>query len=297
MDEQLKIDVTLVRRLVATQFPQWKTYSIRPVTLSGWDNRIFHLGENMLVRLPSAVSYAMQVEKEQHWLPKLASCLPLPIPVPLALGEPTDDYPWKWSIYNWFEGDTAASAHITDLCGFAASLAQFLLALQCIEQKGGPLAGLHSFYRGGSLAIYDVETRKAIISLKGKIDINAALDVWETALATRWHRPPVWVHGDVSAGNLLVKNGQLSAVIDFGQLSVGDPACDLAIAWTLFEGESREAFRTMLPLDSETWARGRAWVLWKALIVASGLTRTNAIEGEQCWHIIEEVLEDHKHKT
>ncbi len=285
-----KFDIALVRRLVADQFPQWKDLPIRPVALSGWDNRTFHLGDQMLVRMPSAAEYAAQVEKENHWLPKLAPKLPLQFPAPLAIGEPAFGYPWKWSIYRWLEGEPASSAQITDLCEFATSLAQFLIALESIDTKNGPLPGPHSFYRGGALTIYDVETREAIRALQGKIDVKTATEVWETALATRWHGSPVWVHGDMSAGNLLVKKGKLCAVIDFGQLSVGDPACDLAIAWTMFKGESRKVFRKMLPLDEGTWARGRAWTLWKALIVAAGLTETNTIEGEQCWCIIDEVL-------
>jgi aminoglycoside phosphotransferase (APT) family kinase protein len=167
-NKQLVIDEILVHRLMTTQFPEWKDLPIRPVARSGWDNRTFHLGEDMLIRMPSALEYVSQVEKEQKWLPKLAPLLPLPIPVPLAIGMPTTDYPWIWSIYQWIEGDTAASGHITDLCDFATSLAQFLQALQHIDARDGPLSGLHSFYRGGSLTNYDSETRQAIIALSLK---------------------------------------------------------------------------------------------------------------------------------
>lgn len=294
MSDCLLIDATLVHRLVATQFPQWGDLPVRQVACSGWDNRTFHLGEHMLVRLPSAASYAGQVEKEHRWLPWLAPFLPLPIPVPLAMGAPADGYPWNWSIYRWLEGDTAAFAPIVDLRVFAASLAQFLIALQHLDPTDGPLPGPHNFYRGGALVTYDAEVRLAIAALKGKIDVAAAVEVWEVALAATWNSSPVWIHGDVSAGNLLVQEGRLSAVIDFGMLAVGDPACDLAIAWTLFEGESREVFRAMLPLDTGTWARGRAWTLWKALIIAAGLTDANAVKTAQNWRIIDEVLADHK---
>lgn len=288
----LRIDEGLVRSLVAAQFPQWTELPVQPVALSGWDNRTFHLGDQMLVRMPSAPEYAFQVEKEHQWLPKLAPHLPLPIPVPLAMGQPAFSYPWKWSIYRWLEGEPAASARIEDLSQFAASLAQFLIALQGIDPTGGPLPGPDNFYRGGDLKAYDAETRQALIILKDKIDVDAARKVWESALATSWSRPPAWIHGDVSAGNLLVQEGRLSAVIDFGQLAVGDPACDLSIAWTMFAGKSREVFRSMLSLDEGTWARGRAWTLWKALIIAAGLAGSNAVEGAQCWRIIDEVLAD-----
>jgi aminoglycoside phosphotransferase (APT) family kinase protein len=243
---------------VATQFPQWKDLSIRAVAVGGWDNMTFHLGEHMLVRMPSAVQYTFQVEKEHQWLPILAPLLPLEIPEPLALGEPAEGYPWKWSIYRWLEGKTAASGSIADLCDFAGSLAELLIALERIDATDGPLPGPHNFYRGGTLMTYDSETRQAIAALKGKIDTKTAIEVWEAGLATTWQNPPVWVHGDISAGNLLVQDGRLSAVIDFGQLGIGDPACDLAITWTLFKGESRDIFRTMLSLDADTWARGRA---------------------------------------
>ena len=288
--EQPVIDETLVRRMVAAQFPQWADLPVRPAVVGGWDNKTFHLGEHMVVRLPSAADYSVQVEKEHRWLQKLAPLLPLPIPTPLAMGEPASGYPWRWSIYRWIEGDIAAPERIGDLSDFAVSLARFLIALQRIDATRGPRPGPHNFFRGGSLTTYDAETRRAIALLKGKIDTKAATEVWEAALKTTWDRPPVWIHGDLSAGNLLVKAGRLSSVIDFGMLGVGDPACDLSIAWTLFSGKSREAFRAMLPLDAGTWARGRAWTLWKALIVAAGLTETNAVEAARPWRIIDEVL-------
>ena len=287
----LAVDASLVRRLVAAQFPRWKELLVRPVALSGWDNRTFHLGEELVVRMPSGGEYATQVEKEQTWLPRLAPLLPRKIPEPVAMGEPGEGYPWKWSIYRWLDGESAASVQISDMGEFASTLAHFLCALQRIDTTDGPLPGHHSFFRGGPLATYTKETRRAIAALKGKIDDNAAHEVWERGLETTWQGEPVWVHGDVSAGNLLVKDGQLCAVIDFGQLAVGDPACDLAIAWTFFEGESREVFRKRLPLGIDTWARGRAWALWKALILAAGLASSNAPEYAHPWHTIQEVLE------
>jgi aminoglycoside phosphotransferase (APT) family kinase protein len=166
--------------------------------------------------------------------------------------------------------------------------------LQRIDTAGGPLPGPHNFFRGGPLTVYDEETRQAIAVLHGKIDTNAATEVWEAALATTWNNPPVWVHGDVSADNLLVQDGRLSGVIDFGSSTVGDPACDLSIAWTLFERESQEAFRAALPLDNATWARGRAWTLWKALIVLAGALDTDPLKAGKSRRVIDEVLADHR---
>lgn len=292
-DPQPAIDTDLVRRLVDAQFPQWRDLPVSPVASGGWDNRTFHLGEDMTVRLPSAASYSLQVEKEHRWLPKLAPLLPLPIPTPLAMGEPAETYPWHWSVYRWIEGDTAKDGHIADLGAFAVALADFLVALRGIDPAGGPGPGPHNFHRGGPLSVYDGEARQAIAALEGRIDAHAATAVWDAALAATWHGSPVWFHGDVASGNLLVEDGSLSAVIDFGTSGVGDPSCDLAIAWTFFEGESREAFRARIAVDDATWARGRGWALWKALITVAGHD-ANQAEAVRQRQVIDEVLADHR---
>jgi aminoglycoside phosphotransferase (APT) family kinase protein len=292
--DDLTIDAPLVRRLVAAQFPHWAGLPVRPVARGGWDNRTFHLGDGMLVRLPSAAGYAEQVAKEQHWLPRLAPLLPLPIPAPLGKGRPGEGYPWPWSIYRWLDGEPASAGGIVDLGRFAVDVAAFLVALQRVDATGGPPAGPHNFHRGGPPGFYDAETRQALATLDGRIDAAAATEVWQAALTAEWRGPPVWFHGDIAVGNLLLERGRLSAVIDFGTSGVGDPACDLAIAWTLFEGESRAAFRAALPLDAGTWARGRGWALWKALIVHAGLPGTNTREAEASRRVIAEVLADHR---
>ena len=286
----MNIDASLAGRLIAAQFPQWAGLAIEPVKFGGWDNRTFHLGRHMSARLPSAAHYAGQVEKEQRWLPKLAPHLPLPIPAPLALGVPGEGYPWPWSVYRWLEGESAKSARISDWRQFAGALAHFLVTLRQIDAEGGPPPGTHNFFRGGPPSTYDGETRQAIAALNGKIDAGAVTAVWDAALAAAWHGAPVWVHGDVEVGNLLLQDGRLSSVIDFGCLGVGDPACDLAIAWTLFEGESREAFRDAVSLDAATWARGRGWALWKALITLAGLPGTNASAAPSASRVIDAIV-------
>lgn len=294
MTNTVTIDTDLVRTLIDTQFPQWAHLPISPVTTGGWDNRTFHLGDRMTVRLPSAAGYLEQVEKEQRWLPILAPQLPLPIPVPLAKGEPAEGYPWPWSVYGWIEGEQATIERIADLREFAATLAQFLVALQGIDATGGPAPGTHNFQRGGPLDFYDRETREAIARLGDSIDGDAAIEVWESALAAKWTSDPVWFHGDVAFGNLLVRDGRLSAVIDFGTSGVGDPSCDLAIAWTLFGGESREAYRAGLPLDEGTWARGLGWTIWKALIVAANPDPGGHHPEAESRRVIDEVIADHR---
>jgi aminoglycoside phosphotransferase (APT) family kinase protein len=292
--DKVDIDASLVRRLVAAQFPHWAELPVTPVASGGWDHRTFHLGADMMVRLPSAGAYSQQVEKEQRWLPRLAPFLPLAIPCPLALGKPAEGYPWNWSVYRWIEGETATIERVADLRAFATTLAEFLVALQRIDASGGPKAGPHNFYRGGKLKTYDTETRQAIAALDGRIDPEAVTAVWDAALATEWQLPPVWVHGDISTGNLLVKDGRVVAVIDFGSSSVGDPACDLVIAWRFLRDESRDVFRAALPLDRGTWARARGWALWKALIVVAGLPDTNPLDVKESRRVIDEVLADHR---
>jgi aminoglycoside phosphotransferase (APT) family kinase protein len=210
------------------------------------------------------------------------------------MGKPQGNYPWPWSIYRYLPGESIASTQMNNLNHLAVSLAEFLSAFQAIDTSGGPLAGTHSFYRGDSLKVYDDETKGAIANLKKEIDVGAVTKIWDAALASTWEKPPVWVHGDLSAGNLLVQNGQLSAVIDFGQLAIGDPACDLAIAWTLFEGKSRETFRAALSLDDGTWVRGRGWALWKALITAANITTPSNYEANHCWKIIDDIIAYYK---
>ena len=294
VNRKVNIKVPLVRRLVSAQFPLWADLPLQPVQFDGWDNRTFRLGENMAVRLPSTEAYALQVEKEQRWLPRLRPLLPLPIPIPLALGVPAEGYPWHWSIYQWLEGDIATIGHIEDLDQFAITLAEFLVALQRIDPTDGPPPGQHNFWRGGPLTIYDGETQRTLAALDGELDTRVAAVIWETALNAAWHGQPVWIHGDVAADNLLVKRGRLAAVIDFGSSGVGDPACDLTIAWTLLSEKSREAFRSVLPLDAATWARGRGWALWKALITVNEYKNTDPIKTDQARHVIEEVFADYK---
>lgn len=286
------IDVALVQRLVATQFPRWADLPIRPVEFDGWDNRTFHLGGEMTVRLPSAVGYVPQIDKEHRWLPELAQRLSLPIPTPIAKGEPGEGYPFPWSVYGWIDGETATGGRIDDPVEFAVALAGFLTALQRIDATGGPPPGLHSAFRGGPVDTWDAETRRAIDLLGDRIPRDRAAAVWEAALRAEWLAAPVWFHGDVAAGNLLVREGRLAAVIDFGCSGVGDPACDTVIAWTLFSGESREAFRAALSVDPGTWARGRGWAIWKALITLAGHVDAGTGQAEAVVAAAERVLVD-----
>jgi aminoglycoside phosphotransferase (APT) family kinase protein len=285
-------DIDLARRLVDSQFPQCRSLPVKPVDVDGVDNRTFRLGDELTVRMPSGDWYARQVEKEHRWLPVLAPHLPLPIPIPVARGEPEHGYPYPWSIYRWLDGDLASLANIRDLTRFATDLAGFLVALKGVDATGGPEPGKHNFFRGGPLTTYADETLRSIERLGPEIPRDAVLAVWEEALAAAWTGKPVWFHGDVATGNLLVGDGALSAVIDFGTSGVGDPACDVVIAWTFLSGPSRSAFRSALGVDAGTWARGRGWALWKALIsLVDDLERDSPRAGVQR-HTIREIVAD-----
>ncbi|AQG79388.1 aminoglycoside phosphotransferase family protein [Spirosoma montaniterrae] len=291
MSDKLDIDLPLVRHLIDTQFPQWTDLCIKPVALSGWDNRTFHLGDALSVRLPSAEGYTPQAAKEQYWLPRLAPQLPLPVPQLVAAGQPDSRFPYQWGIYRWLNGEPAHAGPIDSMDEFARTLAHFLRTLQQLDTTNGPLAGQHSFFRGAPLSVYDSDTQTALEALESEIDTNLMRNIWAEALSSDWQQPPVWFHGDVASGNLLVNNGKLSAVIDFGCCGIGDPACDLAIAWTFLPAPSRRLFRTELSPDDATWARGRGWALWKALITLREHLQTgNAAKISEARHTLEAII-------
>jgi aminoglycoside phosphotransferase (APT) family kinase protein len=183
---------------------------------------------------------------------------------------------------------------VHDVPQFAADLAGFLAALYRIDPAGGPPPGLHNWHRGGPVSYYDADVRAALAALSGEIDTGLAAQVWAAAVGSPWTGEPVWFHGDVSPGNLLVRHGRLCAVIDFGTCGVGDPACDLAIAWNVFTGESRQRFRELLSFDDATWARGRGWALWKAMIVLVDSLRSDPADASHTKAVIAEILADHQ---
>lgn len=262
------INVELVTKLIRTQFPQWADLPITPVEKGGYDNFTFHLGDEMSVRLPRDEGHAPQVEKEALWLPKLGPQLSLPIPVPLAKGEPSEEYLFYWSVNHWIEGETLRRDNITDMNALAVDLASFLKELQAVDASDGPPGGEHNYYRSCPLTAdrFNEWTLSALEVLGDVVDKEKCLEIWSRAIATEWTRELVWIHGDISPGNLLVTGGKLSGVIDFGIMAVGDPAADLAIAWTFFEGESRQVFLRELDLGEDTVDRARGWALWKALV-------------------------------
>lgn len=239
---------------------------LAPVDKMGHDNYTWMLGDTMTVRLPTGKEYAMQAKKEQRWLPYLQKGISLQIPKLVKVGVPCSLFEYPWGIYQWIDGETLDSCKDIDSSKVAVDLADFLKELHTIDCHEGPIAGAHNFYRGGSLHTYHQEVIDAIDHLESYFNKELVLSIWSLALSSSWKKEPVWVHGDLVPTNMLVNDQRLSAVIDFGILGVGDPACDLAMYWTYFQGNSREAFKKQLNMDQDTWNRGQGWVLWKALI-------------------------------
>ncbi|MED0961011.1 aminoglycoside phosphotransferase family protein [Bacillus paramycoides] len=288
------INTELAKRLVQEQFPEWAHLEIKPVKFSGHDNRTFHLGKQMSVRLPSDAAYVPQVEKENKWLPILSKEITLPISSPIAKGNPSAEYPWPWSINKWIEGETVTKENVHNLNEFATDLGSFLVELQSVDASNGPKAGAHNFYRGGLISVYDEEARVAIENNKDVFDETLLKHLWDLALRSTWERTPVWVHGDIAPGNLLIKDGKLCAVIDFGILGVGDPACDAAMAWTFFDKNSRNVFKEVLCMDEETWNRARGWALWKALITYDANRNSNKRMAEESCRVIQVIVDDYE---
>jgi aminoglycoside phosphotransferase (APT) family kinase protein len=264
--DEVDTETTLVRRLLAAQFPTWAHLPVEAVEPRGTDNRLYRLGDDMVVRLPSRARTVDTLVKERDWLPKLAPHLPLEVPIPLEVGTPAEGYEWTWSVYRWLEGEDAIQSPPGDLVEAATDLASFIGALQEIDASGGPPPGEVNFFRGAPLRTLDEAVRASIAELQEEMDVEKVTSAWDATLrAPEWERPPVWVHGDLDARNLLVKKGRLSAVVDFGCLGVGDPACDIAVAWKVLTTETRDTFRGALSVDDATWARARGWVLYQAL--------------------------------
>ncbi|MGW4358960.1 aminoglycoside phosphotransferase family protein [Streptomyces californicus] len=281
------IEPSLVRGLIAAQFPQWSDLPVEAAGTGGTANAIYRLGADMSVRLPRTEGSAADVATEHHWLPKLAPRLPFPVPTPLAQGAASEGFPRPWSVHAWLDGVNPAPGDATassDL--FAADLAEFVLALRRIDPQDAPPA-----YRAEPLASRDEATRAALASVGGVVDVEAATTEWKEALAAPPHTGrPVWVHGDLQPGNVLVDDGRLTAVIDFGCTGLADPAVDLIAAWYLLAPDARDTFCTALAPDDATWARGRGWALSIALLELAHYRETDPRMARIAAHVIEELL-------
>jgi aminoglycoside phosphotransferase (APT) family kinase protein len=286
--EEADIDTSLVRRLVDAQFPQWAGLPLTEVVSAGTSNAMYRLGEDMAVRLPRRAGSAQDVEKEHRWLPLLAGALPVAVPTPLGKGNPGEGYPWPWSVYRWLDGANPAPGGTPEPTLLARDLAEFVTVLRGVDATGGPAS-----YRSEPLAQRDEVTRSAIHELRAELDGDGVTAVWERALrAHGWAGPSVWIHADLQPGNVLVADGRLSAVIDFGCLGLGDPAVDLIAAWYLLPARAREVFRTGSGADDDAWARGRGWALSVALLELRHYRESNPVMASIARHVIAELLTD-----
>lgn len=286
--DELETDEALVRRLLAGQFPQWAELPIHALPAGGTDNAIYRLGDGLSVRLPRRRGWAPSLDGEFEWLPKLAPQLPFRVPSPIARGAPAEGYPHEWAVYGWLDGEDATTAPL-DLDRAAADLAELLAALWRIDPAGAPPPG----GRGGPLAPRDEPTRAGIAALGGLIDAGAVTAAWEAALAApEWDRPPVWVHGDLDARNLLVSDSKITSVLDWGLMCAGDPACDVKVAWSVLDVQTRPVFRDLLGIDDGTWARARGWALSQAMIALPYYLDTYPVIVEQAWRWLAEALAD-----
>jgi len=289
-ENEVITDPTLVRRLLRDQFPQWEHLRLDLVDSYGTDHDIYRLGDDLAVRLPRIDWATNQVAKESRWLPRMAPHLPLAVPVPLATGHPAHGYPFDWAIYEWLPGENAKGT-IADLDQAAVDLAGFIRALRQIDASEALERPPEA--RGSPLAELDDQVCHSIQQLDDMIDGQAAERHWEESVdSVPWTGDEVWVHGDLLPGNLLVVEGRISAVIDFGGLNVGDPACDLQPAWNVFTGASRRRFRTELEADDDAWQRGRGWVIYQTVSALAYYRDTNPGIVRQAWHALDEVLDE-----
>ncbi len=261
-----EITPSLVHSLVSEQFPQWSELPIRPVDVQGWDNRTFRLGDRMSIRLPSADGYVAGLVREEHTLAILGSRFRVAIPRVIATGAPSPAFNRPWSVREWIDGHTLSAVETHEREGAIESLGDALSALQACDTVGGPWAGAASAYRGCHVSAVGEEI-PGQLSLLPRALAEGCRALWDGAVTTVWTGPPAWVHGDVAPGNMLFdSNGQLTALIDFGQTCVGDPACDLAFAWLSCSPVERDRLRSRLELPEDAWLRGAAWAMWKTLI-------------------------------
>ena len=253
-EDEVTVDERLVRRLVDEQFPRHADRPLRPVEPWGTDNAVFRLGDDLVVRLPRIHWSTGQIDRDATWLPRLAPHLTVPIPQPVAIGEPGHGYPYRWAIHSWLPGTLAGPGTIADPVRFAEDLAQTVRQLRAVPTAGAPPAS----NRARPVADYDEATRRAIASARHLVDADAALRIWEDALAAEPHDgPPVWVHGDLE-GNCLVTDGRLGGLVDWGSACAGDPAVDVQVAWSpLLTPAAAHRFLDLVGADDATIARAK----------------------------------------
>jgi aminoglycoside phosphotransferase (APT) family kinase protein len=291
-DDEVDINHEVVRHLLDTQFPAWRDEPLLLLDAFGTDHVIFRLGDDKTVRLPRIEGATNALRKEQQWLAYLAPHLPLEIPKVIAIGEPNDAYPYPWAIHSWLEGDNISISRLHNPQQAVADLAQFVIALRSIPTDIAK-HDIPQSSRNVALAKRDEATRYMIAQLKETHDTIQMTHIWDKCLqAEAWDGRRVWIHTDLQAGNLLMRDGALSAVIDWGMLGMGDPAVDLQVAWNLLTPDLRRIFRDEVQADDATWQRGRGWALSVAVIALPYYVERNPWLANIARHTLEQVLHD-----
>jgi aminoglycoside phosphotransferase (APT) family kinase protein len=286
-DDEVDIDAGLVGRPVAEQFPHLADLPITEVRSTGTVNAIYRLGDRLCARLPRVAEWAPDLDREWRWLPELAPRLPLRVPEPVGRGRPGGSYPFSWTISGWIDGQPYADGLVDDERRAAEDLARFVVDLRRIDPVGAPRGGRRP------LRELDAVTREVIESARGVIDGDAAVAAWERALrAPAWAGSPVWIHSDLLRPNVLVRDGRVCAVIDFGGVGVGDLAADVIAAWSVFGRAGRGVFRAALEVDDGTWERARGFALHQAALIVPYYGETNPGFAASARRTIEEVLAD-----
>jgi aminoglycoside phosphotransferase (APT) family kinase protein len=287
--DEADIDAELVRRLLRAQFPQWADLPLERLASGGTVNAIYRLGDTLTVRLPLTATGTSAIDWEARWLRRLAPVLPVTIPAVVGCGTPAEGYPWAWAVQRWIEGESAMEGRLASPEPLARDLAEFITAMRNVSLAGAPAA-----YRGIPLAAVDRQTRAAIHDLRHTgepFEAEAVLAAWtRAAAAPPWAGAPRWVHSDLMPSNLLLRDGRLTAVLDFSTAGTGDPACDLIPAWNLLPAPAREIFRHEAGVDDFTWTRGWGWALSMAVIQLPYYRTTNEVISANARHVIGEVL-------
>lgn len=304
--DEIPIGVETVRALLADQFPLWAELPIERVDSSGTVNAMFRLGDSMVVRLPFVAHGAPGIDHEAAWLPRLAPHLPVLVPTVLGVGRPSAGYSFSWLVLDWLVGEHPNPADERSSPGFTLDLARFIGALRAIDTTGAPVG-----HRGGSFHSLDESVRGCLAQIDdlqgagvlntgvpdiGVLDIDVLTEIWDEAMAApEWTGPPVWVHCDLLAANLLVADGGLAGVLDFASSGVGDPSCDLMPAWSLLTSDTRSDFRDALAADDAMWSRGRGWMLAQAAIALPYYRHTNRMMADNSLRALLELTNERLH--
>ena len=289
---RFEVDDKLARTLIDSQFRQWSRFPLEKFISSGTDHIIYRLGDELAVRFPVSTAAGDQAAKEQIWLPRMTG-FAVVIPKVIGVGHPANEFPFAWSVMNWVYGNDATTDAIVDWVKAANDLGQFVTELRNQNSFGAPMAGKHNAFRGTALINLDHIARNAIDALGDVFDQANLLHIWEQALDVHpWTAPPVWIHGDIHAANIVMRNGHIAGIIDFGLMGVGDPACDLAPAWSFLPSHARDTFRAAADVDDKTWQRGKGWGFYIGVIALSYYRNRNPILSDIAEKAIQAVIED-----